>query len=139
MIWHIDTFFEHERCFCAQRTVFEILTSNNGNIGRFYFVVQVVAKLDMLHGGLLVRFQGARTETKLQKTMRISTMNRFLSRHFLYAQMIGRVAVWKGLCCTLFQTGVELVDLLTVQAVAQLDMLHLRRLLFCCCNAVYLR
>ena len=58
-------------------------------------------------------------------------MNRFLSiKHFLYAQMIGRVAVWKGLCCTLFQTVVKFKDLLTAQAVAKLDMLHLLRLLF---------
>ena len=130
-IWHIEAVFKHERFCCAQRTVFEAWTSNNCNIGRFYFVAQVVAKLDMLHGGLLLLFQCTRIETKLQKTMRISTLNRFLIiKHFLYAQMIGRAAVCKGPRCTLFQTVVKLLDLLKVQAVAKLDMLHLRRLLF---------
>ena len=63
----MDAVFKHERCFCAQRTVLETLKSNNCNIGGFYFVVQVVATLDMPHRGLLLLFQCARTETKLQK------------------------------------------------------------------------
>ena len=65
-IWHIDAVFKHER-FVVLKELFETLTSNNCNIGRFYFVVQVVAKLDMLHRGSLLLFQYARAETKLKK------------------------------------------------------------------------
>ncbi len=68
-IWHIDPVckFLAWKVFCAQRTVFETVTSKNCNIGGFYFVAQVVAKLNMLYGGLLLLFQCALTETKLQK------------------------------------------------------------------------
>ena len=116
---------------CAQRTVFEAWTSIIVALGGSTLLRRLLPSWTCSMEACFCCFSPPALKRNYKKTMKISTLNRFLIiKHFLYAQMIGRAAVWKGPRCTLFQTVVKLLDLLKVQAVVKLDMLHLQRLLF---------
>ena len=104
--------------------MFEIITSNNCTIGGFYFVAQIEHALWRLAFVVSVRPHW----NEITKKMRISSLSS---------------NDWKG--CSLESTVLHLVPnsskirrFTTVQAVAKLDMLHLRRLLSCYCNAIVL-